>query len=571
MKSASIAGLKDQLRQQLLDSKEDPRFATAIEVGYCKTYPLVKIHEWLDQLDRENLSTDEAKWIGTLEQTVKDLFFVWGTDQGKILDKLALYCSKYPQKVLKEGGAVQQQPRDPEFIAKLDKGYCLGFTLLRALGRWIDRQPVDEKAARPRDDTNFIDSVMKLLRDWDPENGLVRDEKRELNKQELADIERFLSLLTFFQKSYYLLNRSQNDFIGALSIIADDKKIPPLASAYRLGGRLTQQETQEILQQILTASQQKDGKEVKEEDQFLEILISSHNHYFSIRKIGSKIEFDDPEISEPIQITEKNMLGFLVFLASKFDENRASPLSFHVIAPEGVKLDLPTADILLKQVRKKPIEPIDKSYCKGLSDLSVAIHANSPESVKYFLENGVKFNLDNESDYQIIAQAIYNQCVQSLEILLKHLTEKACLDKNHVQRLIRIAVVSPAESAAVILKYIPDPEEHEYVIRRAIGQGNPQKLEYLLKKCPVDEKQAESILKCASKELNPVFAKIVIKSADVTPKMLRDNIYSSHTSTSVREFLQLELKRVTQPGLLAPSAPPSPSLPIDSDAIKKKF
>lgn len=551
LREAKRPKLESQLRLHLIDEKEDPRYASAVSIGYCKPSPLLKISDWIKKQDRRKLVPDEYKWLEKLEQKVIDLEKGSGINQTDILNKLIHYCNKFPQEV-KKAESFQQQARDPIFISSLYRGHCVGFTLLRTIGRLIDCQPVDEKAERPRDDTNFIVGVMRLLSDWNPDKGFVGHEKREFTKQEVANIERFLSLLVFLHtSSETILNGTQIDFLGGLNIINDEQKIPALASAYKLGGRLTKQESQEILHKILIAPQIKEDKEVKKEDEFLEILIFSHNHGFSIRKIGTKIEFEDPNISEPVQLIDTKMVSFLVFLASWFDEDKASPLKIHVITRKGVKLDLPKADVMFQEVRKKPVEPLDKSYCCGYSDLEAAIDVDSPESVQYFLKNGTQFNLLDVEGDNALWIALKRQRLQSIEVLLNYVVAKAPLTTLQMDRLMHLAINSPAKSLSLVLRYIKDPAQHEDAMKRSVDIGDPQKLEYLLKHHPLNEQRSENLLKFAAIHPNPVFSKIVAQNGAISSRLLREMIDDIHTATPVKNILELEFKRITQPRLLA--------------------
>ena len=177
--------------------------------------------------------------------------------------------------------------RDSELIDGLDYGYCSGVSALWLCSKWTQTK-IDKKYG-----SEWFKHTEELIAGWDGQ--------RLLNDDEVADFERFLSLIEFFphSKKYF----SANVFYGgelhkAMEVIEDEKLEPEYL--------ITSLVTKESLKKLLNS------------DNFIQnhrlIQISSEFHSIALFKDGDQYCcFDPANETGEIQVASLDEIAEFIF------------------------------------------------------------------------------------------------------------------------------------------------------------------------------------------------------------------------------------------------------------------
>jgi len=303
------------------------------------------------------------------------VFAMKDVSQTAILNKLRVY--------------LENNKRDTEIIRSMgDDGYCTGMTGLFGASRLITTKENANKSykllvANEIDDYNWFKSTVELIVSW---NG-----KTKLNDSQIADFERFISLIQFFQNvKDYLPSVHQGELNKSLEYIStsglEGAKIGVPKKEYSIALFLTLVQLKGLLQNQGIIH---DGKL---------IYITSGKHCTALFKEGNKYYYFDPNsVTGEVQCDSTDEVAKLVFDANFGKDNYAEPhtLGFRIFSLDKDPANYPAQEEVLSEI---PLEA-EKKYGHAMI---MAARIGCLNSMRYFLENGVDINILNDDDKNVL-------------------------------------------------------------------------------------------------------------------------------------------------------------------------
>lgn len=307
----------------------------------------------------------------------------------------------------------EKKPYDKDIKAELDKnlllslkeGLCSGFASIWGYARLLQDQPIRFDTLNqplPRDDLDWFYHTLNMISAW--------DERRDLSPYEIQEIERFFTLLNYFQTVSNYLPIGQGELQDSLVDTKDRK----LQKTYDIALSTDQPNYTEVLKQV-----------VKDKDI---ILIRSNNHEVCLYKLNDIFIFYDSNNKQGEWVTKDlNELSQRIFLAFRDKMNEPAPIGMRMF--NFVRLhDYPAQSDVLNAVYGKLKNPEvwinqQKKEYKDVTALMIACNINSLESAKYHIQQGAVVNIQSNIEGQIstpLSQACSVRNDQLVKLLLDH-------------------------------------------------------------------------------------------------------------------------------------------------------
>ncbi len=412
MESKRESELKLHLYEQFKLKNLDVRAISAFEKGYCNSQEVQKtIREWVAKIEADKddlfsstsmMETDE--WLDHIKTKSQELDKAQNISFASLYHQFYLYRKEYPQ----DNPSDISEEYLKSFFNLLKEGFCNGIATLVSYALRLEKQPIKDKMT-PRDDWTWLKHVFDLLAEI--EKGYIQGKRKICSPTEIQDIERALSLIVYFQNIHlYLPTIGQGELHKSLV----DTQNNELKRHYSIAGKFTEAEIQKILEELLNAKTTNKSKE----NDFQEILLSSHDHDITITKIGSSIYFyESLNFIGPLEINNPKDLAELIFLASEFEPNLSSPIGIRVFGL-GEKPDYPSQEKLLSNLTCTDEKSAQlTSYADNFTRLETAASIGCVESIRFFLKQNPKLNLHHDRSFHTAVNFHY---VDAVEELLKY-------------------------------------------------------------------------------------------------------------------------------------------------------
>lgn len=254
-------------------------------------------------------------------------------------------------------------------------GYCHGLAVLAGYGQYISSQP---RSKTPCDNWEWFEQTASKIAGWDGHLS-------SLSPLDQAEIERFISLIQFFQHVSDYLPYGQ----GSLDDYLTDTNNRTLKQEFTFAGLLTTSDFTKPLHLGTSCRVTTLINEILKYDQRI-ILVSCGRHTLSLFRDGDKISLYDSNHDKGRQLFKRQHPEALIqalFRAYHYDLDKPSPIGFRLFTFEPTLSQYANPQQILDQLQT----PLVYDYAgnkKGYSALHIASRVGSTECIRHFLAQG---------------------------------------------------------------------------------------------------------------------------------------------------------------------------------------
>ncbi len=393
-------------------------------------------------MPKTSINLEEAKWQENASDRLK-FKNILNKAIAKLFQNAAAYNANDTKLMLKVklSGEVElafdDGYYDEKYISKLEdeifQGQCMGITILSLYAIWLEHQPIatQEKTSKEnRDDWTWLYGLFQKIAN----RGLIDSEDEAEVIAEKEDIERFVSLLVFYQDVSKLLPISQYEFqtyldqanSTAKQAVLLDTKNRSLNKEYTLAIVTTKNDLQK---KSNDSSQESKEKDPQTTNRFLDdlvkenklVLLMNKDHVMGLLKINDNIF-----------IVRPNKLGFLAIRKTSGHDKI---------------IDMIFEELFADKTEQEPVI----LHCNEFG-FNGQKPANYPSQHSLLTKFGVKNQVDmdtrDDDGYSVLDYAAEIGCTASLHFYLENLVEQT---NDHGQTPLHIAG-NPAVIDALITK-----------------------------------------------------------------------------------------------------------------------
>ena len=266
------------------------------------------------------------------------------------------------------------------------------------------KNPDDPTVQKSESNYNWFKSTIKLVNGW--------NKKRKLKEKETIDFEKLIFLLQYFQRIEHYLPINQN-IANQISEVTGGRW---LKKEYAIGSLFTLRQLNQVLE---TEGIIQDGKL---------IFVRSSNNTAALFKEGEKYYYFDKDNKEgEVQTTSIDEIAKLIFDANGYEYTRLSELGLEVFSFDEKPL--------IKYHSEKDFLDrfgiaiaINREHKIGYLGLEMAAKVGSLESVQWFLEKMVAFNIQDKGGRAALVAAFQGSCIETANALLANQDISASMD-----------------------------------------------------------------------------------------------------------------------------------------------
>lgn len=281
-----------------------------------------------------------------------------------------------------------------DLIERFDAIYCEGFSFL-----WLYAKFLSINTAQDENDyCSWFQSTIRLIKNWDTE--------RELEKQEVSDFNKLILLIWHFKHINNVNKNTTKKIIqDVVAEIAKEK--------FRVEYSITSLFTLTQLKQLL-------GLENFIQNNKL-VLVTSYNSTTAVFKTKENYYYFDPNSNfEEVQVASNDVLAKLIFNAHFYVATKPSPFGFRILSSEkDPKAEYPSQKYILDTINPA-IVIAEKRYAYETVGLILAANIGDLESVKYFLNKQIDPNIKNTNDYTSFMFAADHGYLEIIKVLLEN-------------------------------------------------------------------------------------------------------------------------------------------------------